>query len=105
MSIFETNGELIAGSKAVATAGTPVCLVSASTPCTDVWIHAFSTNTKPVAIGSEATVDGSAGASRIGAVAPPTSAQPLHFEIDDLKKIWIDSEVNGEGVSFTYKVP
>lgn len=105
MSIFETNGELIAGSKAVAAAGTPEPLVAASQPCTDVWIHAFSTNTKPVAIGSEDTVNGSAGTGRVGVVVPPTSAQPLHFEIDDLSKIWIDPEVNGEGVSFTYKVP
>ena len=102
---LDTNGGFVSGRKTVTTAGTPVQLVPPDTGwSTDIWISALAANTKPITWGGEDTVDGPV-VNRAGAVVPASGEPPLHLEIDDPSKIWIDAEVNGEGVSFTYKQP
>lgn len=81
------------GSKTVTAAGTAEALAT-STACKYVIITALESNTDTVWIGGS-TVE--AGRGR-----PLVSLQSEKIDIDNLSKVYVDSEVNGEGVSFTY---
>ena len=89
--IPETIGD---GSKTVTTAGTEVQLTSTATKCFYVIITALTTNTGTIWVG------GSTVASGRG--VPLVSLQSCRIDIDDLSKIYIDSTVNGEGVSYCF---
>lgn len=86
------------GNKVVALAGTAEALVAVSTPCKSVTITALSSNTDAVVVGGANVV--AAIATRQG--TPLESGDSVDIDIDDLEKIYVDVEVNGEGVSFTY---
>ena len=98
---------VVSGRCIVTTAGTRVQLGAAGTTMTptsvDGPIHklvlrSIETNTDEVVIGGSGVV--AAAATRNGVALAPTQP-PLEFEdIDDLGDIWVDSLVNGEGVSF-----
>lgn len=94
---------LNSGRKVVTTAGTAVALAS-STAIVSVTITALSTNTKLVVIGGEKDVVAEA-AKRSG--TPLAAGASVKFgeeldAIDDLGSIWLDAEVSGEGVSYSY---
>lgn len=86
------------GRKVVATAGTAETLVAASTPSLLVTITALSSNTDTVVIGGASVV--AAIGTRQGTPLEPGDS--VDSSIDDLQKLYVDSVVNGEGVSFTY---
>lgn len=86
------------GRKTVAVHGTAVQLVSTSTACKRLDITAFQTNTKTIAVGSSSVL-ANPGTEQ-GVVLQPTETYTLF--VTDLSFIWIDSEINGEGVSYTY---
>jgi len=81
------------GSKDVTTAGTRVAL-STSTPCKKVVAVAKATNTGVIWIGG-ATIAAGRG-------EPLVAYQKTEIEISNLASVYIDSTVNGEGVTFTY---
>lgn len=81
------------GSKAVTSAGTAEALAS-STACKKVIITAKSTNTGKVYYG------GSSVSSTSGAYI--YAGATVTLEIDDLSKIYIDVDTNGEGVQYSY---
>jgi len=83
-------------SKTVTTAGTQVAL-AASTSCSRVIITALVTNTGVIWVGGS---DVAAGVGK-----PLVPLQDIEIRVDNLADIWIDSTVNGEGVSFLYEVP
>lgn len=85
------------GRKVVTTAGTRVTLAS-STTAREVTITALSTNTGVIVVGGS-TVIAAAGTRR---GVPLSAGASLTIRIDDLADIYIDSTVNGEGVSFLY---
>lgn len=92
---------LDAGTKAVAVSGTPEVL-AASTRIGVVVITAYSTNTKPVWVGGKGNVN---AAGKKG--TPLAKGETVRFsasidKVDDLASIWLDPEVNGEGVSYSY---
>lgn len=87
------------GNKAVTTAGTPQQLAAASTPCTNVIISARIGNTKEVAYGFSNAVRATAG-GEIGATLQPGDSVALR--VNNLQAIWLDAQVSGEGVSYTY---
>jgi hypothetical protein len=94
--LSNTPSSLIDGSKVVTTAGTRVQLFATSTPCRKIDLCANLANTGVIVVGSS-TVIASAGTRR----GFPLSAGDFYmFEIDDASKVYIDSTVNGEGVSF-----
>lgn len=98
-----SNGDFVSGSRTVTTAGTAVRLVDPGAWCTDLWITAAPGNTQPVLIGGpdvEGPVSG-----RKGLVVPNAGQTPLHLCVDDPSKIFVDAQVSGEGVLFTYKEP
>lgn len=83
------------GSKTVTTAGTRVQLAT-TTSCRRVHIQAKEANTGKIFIG------GNAVSSTSGIFLFPTTSITLN--ISDLDEVYIDSEVNGEGVIFTYEI-
>ncbi len=91
LSIASSIGD---GSQTVATAGTRVQLITASTPCRYVIIVGLVTNTDTIWVGGTTVA---AGRGR-----PLVAIQSEKIDIDNVNKIWIDAAVNGEGVSFAY---
>lgn len=85
------------GQKSVTTAGSPVQLSSASVPCYEIAIQAKRTNTGRIYIGgSGVTNDDTAGIM--------LNAEDIYTDyITDLKQVYINSTVDGEGVTFIYK--
>lgn len=82
------------GSKNVTTAGTRVQLTSSVTPCRYVIVVGLSTNTDMIWLGGSTVA---AGRGR-----PLVALQSEKIDINDVSKVYIDSVVNGEGVSFAY---
>ena len=87
------NGRVV-----VATAGTAVPLVGVSTPATQVVVTAETDNTDTVVIGGSSVI--AAIGTREG--VPLLGGDSITIDIDDLNKIYVDSVVSGEGVTFIY---
>ena len=83
------------GSKTVTTAGTAVALVAVSTPCSKVYMTAKDTNTGKIYWGNS-----SVSSTNGDYIFPAGKLSPI--EIDDVSKIYIDAEISGDGVKFTY---
>jgi hypothetical protein len=84
----------------VATAGTRVPLASERTPCTWLLVQSKITNTQYVYVGGR-TVDSSNGTALVVAdsvLFPPVSDLTAY----DLSLTFVDADVDGEGVKFTY---
>lgn len=79
----------------VTSAGTAVQLTATSTPCHKVVIQAFETNTGRICVG-DSTVDETIG-SRAGVIL--NANDTYDYEINNADKIYLDSSVNGEGVT------
>ena len=80
------------GQKTVTTAGTRVVLSTSQTLTSGVTIKAMSTNTGIIFVGNSSVT--SSNGFRLSASAE------VFIEIDNLATIYIDSSVNGEGVSY-----
>jgi hypothetical protein len=91
---------LNSGVKTIAAKGTPEALGS-STRCESITITALAANTKAVWVGgSDVKASEKKG-------TPLEKSQTLrliaaHDHVDDLAQVFVDPEVNGEGVSFSY---
>jgi hypothetical protein len=83
--------------KTVTTAGTRVALAS-STACKQVIITAETDNTGNITVGGSTVV--AALATRRG--IPLAAGDSVALEIDNLADVYIDSTVNGDGVTFAY---
>ena len=88
-------GTLGNGQKTVASAGTAEAL-AASTTCVSITMKALLTNTGSVYVG-DSSVDSSNGFIL-------AAGDALALDISDLATIYLDADVNGEGVSFIYLV-
>jgi hypothetical protein len=88
----------VSGSKLVAVAATSEPLVAVATPMVKVDITALGSNTDIVVVGDSSVV--ALLASRTG--TPLGAGDTVTIVLDDLNKIYIDSVVSGEGVSFNY---
>lgn len=89
------NTTLGSGSKTVTTAGTRVQLSGVSIPCKKITIQGLAANTKAIYIG-DSTV-----ASSNGIFVFPT--QMFQLTVANLNMVYLDSEVNGEGVVYQYE--
>ena len=83
-------------SLSVTTHGAPVEFPDVS--CASVTITANETNTDVVTVGASNVVGAKVG--RIGQPLEPL--QSFTISIDNINKLYLDSVVNGEGVSYTY---
>lgn len=87
------------GRKVVTTAGTRERMSLTSVQCKKVTIMALITNTDYVVIGGSTVV--AAAGTRTG--IPLSAGASIQLEVQDLYDIYIDSVVNGEGVSYLYQ--
>ena len=85
------------GTTTVTTAGTRVQLTTTVTPCFYVIIAGKTTNVGYIFIGGT----GVSATSGIMIAA----LQSVRIDIDDLSKIWIDTDTSGEGVQYSYVAP
>ena len=86
------------GVKNVAAAATAEALAS-TTPSQSVVITAKTTNVGEIVVGGS-TVVALSGGTRRG--TPLAAGDSIKIDIDNLSKIFLDSTVSGEGVTFTY---
>lgn len=92
-------------SKNVTTAGTPVALTSTRTLARYVTIQAKSTNTGSICVGSSSVSCSSLNGVVLNSgnsIAYFAQGEPKAVNSYDLSKIFINSTVNGEGVSIVY---
>lgn len=99
---------LVAGFKAVAATGTPEAL-AAATPSgglVSLKIRAWSTNTQSVWVGGGKTGEKPDKANKKGLPLRPADP-PIEFDladVDELPDVWLDADVNGEGVGYVVTV-
>src|SRR6266702_437557 len=86
------------GNKIVTTAGTRVQLSSSSIPCQKVIVIAMTNNTNIVTVGGSDVV--AALATRKG--VPLYAGDSYDLYVSNLYLVYIDSLVNGEGVTYIY---
>ena len=84
------------GTKAVTTAGTAVVLSATSEVAKDLIVTAYSTNSGLIYVGNS-TVDKDA---KLGGEI--TAGKSYVIPYCNVGEVYIDSTVNGEGVTFTY---
>lgn len=84
--------------KLVTAAGTPEKLVDHSEKCAQIKMKALRTNTGYIEYGFDGIN------TLIGRGEELISEEFTVIPIDDLEKVWIDSTVNGEGVSVVVMV-
>jgi len=93
------NGGLYSGRKVVASAGTAVQLQTTKERCENITITAESDNTGFIAVGDSSVV--AAEGTQQGASLTPLGS--ITVKVGDLSKIYIDSTVSGDGVTFAYE--
>jgi len=93
---------IVSGRKVVAAAGTAEQLSRASVAIRQLTIVAETDNTRIVTVGGSDVVG--ALATRRG--VPLAAGESIAFYgadgIDELSDIWLDAEINGEGVTYLY---
>ena len=87
------------GRTTVTSAGTAVQLSATDTPVLWVTVTALTANTSQVNVGPS-TVIAAAGAGERG--IPLLAGDSADFDVNNLTDVWIDSRVNGEGVTYVY---
>ena len=98
------------GKVTVTLGGTPVRVTSTVTNCTQLYIQALAANTGKIYVGLSNLVK----ATLVGALAvlpiPSAALIPTYIPWSlaqggiDLSTIWLDADVNGEGVLISYLV-
>ena len=94
-------GNLVSTSKTVTTAGTRVQLLTATTNVYWVDIQADCDNTGNIFVG-DSTASSSVGITLRPCTVLPISPGAVARDALNLTNIWIDSSVNGEGVTINY---
>ena len=82
------------GVKAIAAAGTPERITDQDEPIARIIIIALRTNTGYIYIGYDKFVSAANYGIELGLL------DHIAIPIDNLNKIWIDSSVNAEGISY-----
>ena len=98
---FEIGTKVVSGRKAVTAAGTAERFVSESTKCFVVYASADAGNSGSITIGNSTTI-ATSGSQRGATLFPGNPAIPLY--VDDVYKLYVDAEQNGDAVCFTYLV-
>ena len=89
---------ITSGRRTVTTAGSAVPVAASVTRIRRVEITAETDNTGVIVVGGVGVV--AAQATRQG--TPLNPGDTMTIEIDDLNKVYIDTTVNGDGVTFNY---
>lgn len=98
VSVLSAISNVTDGRKVVTTAGTRVALVSAPVAALRCTITAETDNTGAVVVGGSTVV--ASLATRQG--VPLNAGDSYELEISDLSRVYLDSEVSGDGVTYNY---
>lgn len=90
-------GSLRDGRKTVATGGTAERLSSTATRCRSLIITAETDNTGVIVLGGSTVV--ASLATRRG--TPLAAGESISLDVSDLSVVWLDTTVNGDGVTYT----
>ena len=96
---YEIARSITSGRRAVTLAGTAEQLVSTSTSCYRVDISADLGNVTPIVTGGSNVV--AANGSQVGVVLTPGNP-PLTLLVDDVSKVYIDAQTDGDAACFVY---
>lgn len=97
---YDVPGTILDNRKVVSTASTRVQLSSTSIPCKTVVVTAELSNTGVITVGSSTVI--ASASTRRG--TPLSAGDSCVLEIDNLNKLYLDSTVSGEGVTYTMVV-
>ena len=89
------SNALTDGRKVVASAGTAEAL-NGDIPCDGVLITAETDNTGVIVVGGSGVV--AALATRKG--TPLAAGESVYVEVDNLSRVFLDTTVNGDGVTY-----
>lgn len=90
---------IVSGTKTIATAGTAVQVVTASTPCHCIWLSGDIGNSDIIVVGDSSVV--AAYGTQQGIVLV-SGNQSICLELDDLNKLWVNSVSNGDELCYAY---
>lgn len=93
---LRVEASLKTSGKNVTTAGTAVSLVAATTPCREVLIQAKRTNTGVIFIGPSSVLNNYTNGVYL------EKGDSVRFFCTDLLELYVNSTVNGEGVTYLY---
>ncbi len=93
---------LVSGRKVVARAGRAEEFTSTSTPIYQVTITAETDNTRLVTVGGSDVVNALATRKGVPLAAGASITFYAEYGVDELSDIWLDVEVDGEGVTYLY---
>lgn len=92
-----TPTTILDGRQTVPTPATPVALIGSATPIRSVVITAETDNTGVISVGGSDVL--ATLATRKG--TPLSAGESISFDINDLSKIYIDSTVATDGITYT----
>lgn len=98
----KSPGTIVSGTKTVTTAGTAVRIIATSTPCRYVWLNGDLGNTGGVLAVGDSSVD--AIEDQMQGLIIIGGNLPVRLEIDNLNKLWVDAQTNGDKLSYAYTV-
>lgn len=88
-----------AGRQTVTTSGTEVQLSTSSIPCQRVIVTAEIDNTDTVVVGNVSVV-ASPDSAIVG--TPLAAGDSYTMPINNVNKVYVDAQANGDGVTYTY---
>jgi hypothetical protein len=95
------GSRLLNGRKVVTTAGTRVRITTTPTSIVSICVTALSTNTGIIVLGGNTVV--AAAGTRAG--TPLQANESVTYNLGDLAEIYLDSTVDGEGISYSAEAP
>lgn len=93
---------VVSGRKTVATAGTAEPLTRTSTSIRQVTVTAETDNTRVVTVGGSDVVNALASRKGVPLAAGASITFYAEYGVDELSDLFLDVEVNGEGVTYLY---
>jgi len=92
------SGRMTSGRKTITTAGTAEQIISSALSIQKVIITAETDNTGIIVVGDSGVV--ASLSTRKG--IPLSAGQSITLLLSDLSKVWLDTTVNGDGVTYLY---
>ena len=95
-------GKIVTGTTDIPSKGTPVRLITASTPCAGVWVGGDTGNASVIYVG-DSNVDGVEGQQRGIAVEP--AGNSIFIPVNNANLLYFDCNVNGDNAVWAYLQP
>ena len=100
--IGQAAGTIVSGTTTVTTSGTAVRITATSTPIAGVWVGGDIGNAGVVLVG-DVNVSATGGTQQGMIIGPAESSKFL--AINDLNKLWVDADEDGDKIVWLYLQP